>query len=67
MNTNAQKIVYFYNTFEENSDPHFGILFDNGFVLCLCCGSWIEPDDYVIIDELHGFECVDDTLKQYLP
>lgn len=27
-----------------------GILLDSGEVICLCCGSIFEPEDYDIID-----------------
>lgn len=49
METNAKSIVTFTDRFEEPY-KHFGILFDNGFILCLCCGSYIEPEDYIIYE-----------------
>lgn len=61
MNKNAVCLVRFADDFEE----HFGILFDNGFILCLCCGSYIEPEEYKIIEKYHGFEYLDETLKNY--
>lgn len=65
MNENAVCLVRFIDTIEESSEEHFGILFDNGFILCLCCGSYIEPEEYKIIEKYHGFKYLDETLKNY--
>lgn len=65
MGENAVSLVKFRDTLEENADEHFGILFDNGFILCLCCGGVVEPEDYVILEDFKGFAYLDDTLKQY--
>ena len=61
----AESLVRFRDTLEDQSDEHFGIIFDNGYVLCLCCGGCLEPDDYEIIENFHGFAYVDETLKSY--
>jgi len=61
----AISLVKFRDTLEENSTEHFGILFDNGFILCFCCGGYIEPEDYEILENYNGFEYLDDTLKQH--
>ena len=65
MNATAVSLVVFRDTLEEHSDPHFGILFDNGFILCFCCGGYVEPEDYEIVENFNGFAYLDDTLKQY--
>lgn len=61
----AKCLVLFNDTLEENSDNHYGILFENGFILCLCCGGYVEPEDYEIIEEFDGFAYLDDTLKEH--
>lgn len=62
----AKTLVKFRDTFEENSTEHFGILFENGWILCLCCGGWLEePEDYEILEDFNGFAYLDDTLKEY--
>lgn len=65
MGESAVSLVKFRDTLEENSAEHFGILFDNGFILCFCCGGYVEPEDYEIIEDYKGFAYLDDTLKQY--
>lgn len=66
MITNAIKVVYFCDTLEGNSIPNFGILFNNKYILCLCCGSWIKPGDYEIIEEIDDFNSINETLKKWL-
>lgn len=61
----AMGLVLFHDLLEENSDNHYGILFENGFILCLCCGSYVEPEDYEIIENFHGFTFLDETLKNH--
>ena len=61
----AVSLVYFQDLLEENAPAHYGILFENGFILCLCCGGYLEPEDYEILEDFDGFAYVDDTLKQY--
>lgn len=65
MNEIAVSLVRFRDTLEDNSEEHFGILFENGFILCFCCGGYIEPEDYEIIENYNGFAYLDETLKQY--
>lgn len=59
----AISLVLFRDNLEENAEEHYGILFDNGNVLCLCCGGIVEPDDYEIIKNFNGFAYLDETLK----
>lgn len=61
----AVSLVRFRDTLEENSDDHFGILFENGFILCFCCGGYVEPEDYEILEHYEGFAYLDETLKQH--
>lgn len=65
MNEIAVSLVRFRDTLEDNSEEHFGILFENGFILCFCCGGYVEPEDYEIIENYNGFAYLDETLKQY--
>ena len=65
MNTTAKSIVLFVDTLEDNPTPHYGILFDNGFILCLCCGGFVEPDDYEILEDFHDFAYLDETLHEH--
>ena len=63
--TTAKGLVYFRDLLENESPPHYGILFENGFILCLCCGGYVEPKDYEIIQDFGGFAYLDDTLKAH--
>ena len=65
MDANAISLVRFKDLLEENSEEHFGILFDNGFILCFCCGGYIEPEDYEILENFNGFAYLDNTLKEH--
>lgn len=58
-------LVLFHDLLEENSDNHYGILFENGSILCLCCGGYVPPEDYEIIENFKGFAYLDETLKIY--
>jgi len=61
----AVSLVRFRDTLEENSDEHFGILFNDGVILCFCCGGTVEPEDYEIIENYNGFAYLDETLKEH--
>lgn len=65
METKAISLVLFHDTLEDEPVNHYGIFFDNGFILCLCCGGYVEPEDYEIIEDYNGFAYIDETLKQY--
>lgn len=58
-------LVLFRDLLEEDSETHYGILFENGFILCLCCGGRVDPEDYEIIKNFNGFENLDETLKNH--
>lgn len=60
-------LVLFRDLLEDNSEPHYGILFENGFVLCFCCGGSLEPEDYEIIERFDDFRALDETLKKHYP
>jgi hypothetical protein len=63
METKATEVVLFADTLEENAEKHYGILFENGFILCFCCGGYIEPGDYIIIEHC-DWDKVDETLRR---
>ncbi len=65
MDNKAVALVLFHDLLEDNSSNHYGILFDNGFVLCLCCGGYVGPEDYEIVEQFDGFAYLDETLRQY--
>ena len=64
MESNAKCLVRFRDT-QEDAEVHFGILFENGFILCLCCKGYLEPEDYEIVEQYDGFTYLDETLQQY--
>ena len=65
MNANAVSLVLFRDTLEDNAETHYGILFDNDWILCLCCGGYLEPEDYEIIENFNGFAYLDEALKEH--
>lgn len=65
MEAKAVSLVLFHDMLEDESANHYGILFDNGFILCLCCGGYVEPEDYEILENYNGFAYLDETLQQY--
>ena len=54
-NGGRNKLVYFRDTFEDNSDPQFGIVLDDEHILCLCCGGILEKGDYEILKRCKWF------------
>lgn len=66
MNAKAKSLVLFVDNLEDDATPHYGILFDNGFILCLCCGGYVEPEDYEILKDFKCFAYIDKTLKEHL-
>jgi hypothetical protein len=65
MGENAVCLVKFRDLLEDNAEEHFGILFDNNFILCFCCGGCLEPEDYEIVERFDGFKDLDETLKRH--
>ena len=46
------KLVLFRDTLDDSVvEEHYGILLDDGNILCLCCMGIVENGDYVIIDD----------------
>lgn len=52
----ANKLVYFRDTLEDNSEPQFGIMLDDEHLLCLCCGGILEKGDYEILRSHKWFD-----------
>lgn len=65
MKSKATDVVRFKDILEINSDPHFGILFEDETILCLCCGGIIEKGDYKILEHI-SFGEVDEVLTKEL-
>ena len=64
MESKAIAIVLFADRLK-GTEKHYGVLFENGFILCFCCGGYIDPEDYIII-EYCDWDKVDETLlKNY--
>jgi len=64
MEFKAKEVVLFADPLE-GTEKHYGVLFENGFILCFCCGGYIEPEDYIIIEHC-DWDKVDKTLlKNY--
>jgi hypothetical protein len=59
----AKSLVLFNDV--ENDENHYGILFNDGTILCLCCGGTLEPDQYEILEDFEGFAYLDETLKEH--
>lgn len=38
---------------------------DNGFILCFCCGGYVEPGDYIIIEHCDWNNINQTLLKNY--
>lgn len=45
-------------------ETHMGILFENGWCLCLCCGGWLKPDEFDIVEDYEGFAYVEELLME---
>lgn len=45
-------LVKFKDTTDDSDDINFGILLDDGNIICMCCGGTVKEGDYEIIEEL---------------
>ena len=65
MESKVMDIVLFANS-SDVTEKHYGVLFENGFILCFCCGGYIYPEDYIIINHC-DWDKVDETLLKNEP
>jgi len=63
METKATGVVLFTDRLE-GTEKHYGVLFENGFILCFCCGGYIKPEDYIIV-KYCDWNNIDETLLNY--
>ena len=64
MGSKATEVVLFADCLE-GTEKHYGVLFENGFILCFCCGGYIEPEDYIIIEHCDWNNINETLLKNY--
>lgn len=47
-------LVKFKDTTDDSTDTNFGILLDDGNIICMCCGGTVEEGDYEIVEKLNS-------------
>lgn len=47
-------LVKFKDMTEDNADTNFGILLDDGNIICMCCGGTVQEGDYEIVEKLNS-------------
>lgn len=61
------KQVKFYETEYEEPEMLYGILLDNRYLVCSCCGSvWdleYDPDEICIVEIYEGWEDFSEAIK----
>lgn len=55
-------LVKFKDLLEDDGEIHFGILFEDGNLLCMCCGSTVEEGDYEIVEDVYDWWAADQAL-----
>ena len=65
MNAKAISLVLFNDLTKENEPSHYGVLFENDYILCLCCGGYLKPQEYKILENYNGFAYLDQTLHEH--
>lgn len=59
------QLVKFIDTLEREAEEHFGILFEDGNILCMCCGGTVENGDYEIVERFDDcWSIVDNVLME---
>lgn len=60
-------LVKFMDTLEDDSEIHFGIMLDDGDIICMCCGGIVEEDDYEIAETFPQdyWHYADETLMEH--
>ena len=51
---------------EDNMVPRYGILLPDETIICFCCGSIIEKEDYVILDKNVSWRQLDDITRKFM-
>lgn len=61
------RLVKFFDVLEEdNMVPRYGILLPDETIICFCCGSIIEKEDYVILDKNVSWRQLDDITRKFM-
>ena len=47
-------LVKFKDMTDDSTDINFGILLDDGNIICMCCGETVEEGDYEIVEKLNS-------------
>lgn len=63
MESKGKQLIIFSDIFDDDPVPQFGILFENGWVMCLCCGSYMEPDEFDILEVCGDIGILNEILK----
>lgn len=61
------RLVKFFDVLEkDNMVPRYGILLPDETIICFCCGSIIEKEDYVILDKNVSWRQLDDITRKFM-
>ena len=60
------KLVYFHYVYDEEDENHYGLLLNDDTIICLCCGSIMEKEEYTIIREERYISTIEIALADYL-
>ena len=61
------RLVKFVDVLEDdNMVPRCGILLPDETIICFCCGSIIEKEDYVILDKNVSWRQLDDITRKFM-
>ena len=47
-------LVKFKDMTDDSADTNFGILLDDGNIICMYCGGTVEKGDYEIVEKLNS-------------
>jgi len=59
-------LVRFRDILESHPSAHYGVLKDDGEIICFCCGGNVEPDDYELLEEDIPWSYLDEITKNNL-
>lgn len=61
------RLVKFVDVLEDdNMVARYGILQPDETIICFCCGSTIEKEDYVILDNNVSWRKLDDITSKFM-